>query len=367
MTSCKIIIAGAGTGKTTYLVNRALKCANAGGHVLMATYTTANREEIRNKFIIKNGVVPHGVDVITWFSFLLRDGARPFRHSAIPERIEGLLFDNGQPDTGRARKNTHRYYCASTGIAHSGRLSEIVCECNEQARGAVADRIVHQYDLILLDEVQDFAGYDFPFINMLAKAGGNIELVGDPRQRTYSTNHNKKNKKYETIFDYARIRMPYAEIDEDSLNISYRCHESALNIANSLYTQYKPLKSGAADHSGHDGIYLIEESKEREYVKRYRPALLRYDARTKIYYDYAPMNMAATKGMTLNHVLIFPTPGIRKWLIDPKAGLASSTRARFYVALTRARYSAAIAVPKNFHMKCPLIPRWTPSEERTLF
>lgn len=66
------------------------------------------------------------------------------------------------------------------------------------------------------------------------------------------------------------------------------------------------------------------------------------------------MNMAATKGMTLNHTLIFPTPAMNKWLINHDSKLAPRTRATLYVALTRAKYSVAFLVPKDFHLKCPI-------------
>ena len=54
----RLIIAAAGSGKTTYLVRQAMQQAD---NVLITTYTIANELEIRKKFIEHNGCVPHNV------------------------------------------------------------------------------------------------------------------------------------------------------------------------------------------------------------------------------------------------------------------------------------------------------------------
>ena len=52
--SNKLIIAAAGSGKTTHLVNEALKVKD--GKVLITTYTEANEKEIIKKFYKLNGL-----------------------------------------------------------------------------------------------------------------------------------------------------------------------------------------------------------------------------------------------------------------------------------------------------------------------
>lgn len=56
MNTNKLIIAAAGAGKTTFLVDEALKIKD--GNVLITTYTQANEEEIRKKIIEKNKCIP---------------------------------------------------------------------------------------------------------------------------------------------------------------------------------------------------------------------------------------------------------------------------------------------------------------------
>ena len=51
-TNNRLLIAAAGSGKTTFLVDEALK--QKEGKILITTYTQANEEEIRKKIIEKN-------------------------------------------------------------------------------------------------------------------------------------------------------------------------------------------------------------------------------------------------------------------------------------------------------------------------
>jgi DNA helicase II / ATP-dependent DNA helicase PcrA len=90
----KLIIAAAGSGKTTLLVDEALK--QKQGRVLITTYTQANEAEIRKKFIEKNRCIPENVVIQTWFSFLLKHGARPFQGTLFEKKINGLILVNSQ-------------------------------------------------------------------------------------------------------------------------------------------------------------------------------------------------------------------------------------------------------------------------------
>ncbi|QKM54122.1 hypothetical protein B7759_00912 [Burkholderia glumae] len=56
------------------------------------------------------------------------------------------------------------------------------------------------------------------------------------------------------------------------------------------------------------------------------------------------MNFGESKGRGFDHVVILPTAPMQNWLVDPTAELKAQSRAKFYVALTRARVSVAIAM-----------------------
>jgi len=57
----KLIIAAAGSGKTTFLVEEALKIKS--NRVLITTFTIANESEIRAKFFKINGAIPENITV----------------------------------------------------------------------------------------------------------------------------------------------------------------------------------------------------------------------------------------------------------------------------------------------------------------
>ena len=72
MKNNRLIVAAAGSGKTTFLVEEALKIKDK--NVLMTTFTEANEAEIRKKIIQKNKFIPSNIIVQTWFSMLLQHG-----------------------------------------------------------------------------------------------------------------------------------------------------------------------------------------------------------------------------------------------------------------------------------------------------
>jgi DNA helicase-2/ATP-dependent DNA helicase PcrA len=53
-------------------------------------------------------------------------------------------------------------------------------------------------------------------------------------------------------------------------------------------------------------------------------------------------NYGKSKGLTFDRVLIYPTNPIVNWNKDQNSKLAPTRRCKFYVALTRARYSVGI-------------------------
>lgn len=135
MCNNKLIIAAAGSGKTTFLVNEALK--KKEGKILITTYTQANEEEIRRKFIKINKCIPGNITIQTWFSFLLQHGARPYQGCKYNKDISGLVLINGQSAKGIAESDTQKHYFTKDQKIFSDKLSKFVVKCNEQSNGAV--------------------------------------------------------------------------------------------------------------------------------------------------------------------------------------------------------------------------------------
>ena len=94
MVNNKLIIAAAGSGKTTYLIDEAIKYREK--KVLITTYTQANEAEIKKKIIEKINYIPENITVQTWFSFLLKHGVRPYQGIIFDKRINGLILVNNK-------------------------------------------------------------------------------------------------------------------------------------------------------------------------------------------------------------------------------------------------------------------------------
>ena len=103
----EIIIAAAGSGKTTHIVK---ETENIKGKILLLTYTNENLREIRNKVIEKYGIVPNNIKLHTWYEFLLSNGVRPYQSFVYDrKRIESIFYTQGK-STIFVAKTCNKYF-----------------------------------------------------------------------------------------------------------------------------------------------------------------------------------------------------------------------------------------------------------------
>ncbi len=367
MSKNKFLLAAAGAGKTTYLINEAL---SSQGNIIILTYTENNRDEIKSKFIRKNGYIPSNVSISTWFSFLIKHGVKPYQSAMHPDlgvqSVAGLNFINGGasgikytfngrsvPYSGTKPEEMMRHYFDNNIRIYSDKLSKFVVECNKNANGAVVDRISKIYDKIFIDEAQDMAGYDLEFFALLMKSQSTVTMVGDPRQVIYKTHHSTKNSKYREgkIKDWllANARKISCDIDEATLNVSHRCHQHICEYSSLLYPMYCKVDacSCCRDDGEHCGVFILRKSQTLAYLDTHAPMQLKWDARSKIHTEFPSYNMGEAKGLSFDRVLIYPTGEMANWLSSHSVPLPPTTRAKFYVALTRARHSVAIVIDEK--------------------
>jgi len=365
----KLIIAAAGSGKTTFLVKEALKINNE--KVLITTYTQANEAEIRKKIIEINQFIPENLTIQTWFSFLLQHGARPFQGSIFEKKINGLLLVNSQSGIKYTTANGIRvafkeetefedHYFTNNFKIYSDKLSKFAFRCNEKTNGAVIDRLSRIYSRIFIDEVQDLAGYDLELLNLLFKSATQTLLVGDPRQATYSTNSAPKNKKFKksAIVNFFEDRSMDIETDSATLTTNYRCVKEICDLSNRLFTDQVKTTSGNTRRTGHDGVFLVKLGDINEYLKTYDPIQLRENIKTRVIDGYKVMNFGESKGLSFDRVLIYPTRPISDWLNNNESELAPTSRSKFYVALTRARFSVGIVYDYDDETNLELISKF---------
>lgn len=141
----RLLLAGAGAGKTTYLVKKLLESDEFS---LITTFTIRNAEEIRKKIReIKGGAIPHNIEVMTWDAFLIRHGIKPFFRCFTEKRITGLRWVNGQADGAPrwAKADRPEYYMTSSGALYSDKLAKLTCICDDNTDGLVISRLSRCY------------------------------------------------------------------------------------------------------------------------------------------------------------------------------------------------------------------------------
>jgi DNA helicase II / ATP-dependent DNA helicase PcrA len=354
MSSNKLIIAAAGSGKTSILIKEALKTDVK--QILITTYTQANEAEIRKNILKINKFIPHNITVKTWFSLLLQHGVRPYQGCVYDEKINGLILVNSPSGIKYHNGRNPVYFCEETDFAKhyfnkdkkifSDKLSKFVFRCNEKTGGEIISRLSRIFTHIFIDEVQDLAGYDLELLKLLFKSNSSILLIGDPRQVVYLTHNEKKYSKYTPgkIKDFItnECKGLNCDIDDNSLNLSYRNNQKICDFSAKLYTEFNPIKSNQNVTTEHDGVFLVKKKDVDNYLEKFKPMQLRDDRTVPINENFRVMNFGESKGLTFDRVLIYPTKPFIKWLIDNQSEFAPMSRSKFYVAITRARYSVGI-------------------------
>lgn len=333
----RIIVAGAGTGKTTLLRNIAVEsCATKS--VLYLTYTEANASEFRAAVIDKLGHLPANITIMTWFSFLLAHGVRPFPARSFAHRVDRMLFSNNEPHRSGVTRGMEEYFCAKPGVIYSNSLADLAVYCNEQWGGEVIHRICAIYDVILVDEAQDFAGYDYDFILAMMNNADDMVVVGDPRQQTYRTGWKAKYKNLHDIFEFFEYKTSYG-LDTTTLSVTHRCSVDVMRYANRLYPEYQPVWPSDERLAKPKGKVTVLKKKDFAAwvdTRTEKPIVLTWNNKDVDTFDCHRMNMGESKGLTLGDVAIFATGEMKKWIKDESVKLKDATKAKLYVALTRA-------------------------------
>ena len=373
----KLMIAAAGAGKTTFLVQEALKVKNK--KVLITTFTDENVKEIKKKFIELNGFIPHNIHIKGWFSFLLQDCLKPYQCVLNEDLFEktigfnywtegqsGLRFRSRRGPVYWGEQDFFKYFFDSNFSIYSDKISKFLVRIHERDNGLIFNRLARIYGYVFIDEIQDLAGYDLDIIKSLYSSIENVIAVGDPRQTTYSTHHSQKYEKYSKgkVKDFFTENLnDTCEIDEVTLCKSHRNEQIICEISSQLFPNFAPSESCECEscndsHIEHLGIFYVPTSKKLSYLEQFKPVQLRWDSRNKnVVVQYSSMNIGSSKGLTLDRVILYPTSQMIEWFKDESKTFEQQTQSKFYVGLTRARYSLGILVEdKDLSKVRPLFP-----------
>jgi DNA helicase-2/ATP-dependent DNA helicase PcrA len=378
MCANRLIVAAAGSGKTSLIVDETTQ--HTQGNVLITTFTLANEQSIRKKFIKKVGCIPQHVTIQTWFAFLLEHGVRPYRYWN--QRVNGMLLvstasglrytnKNGTPVYWGEDENFGKHYFTDSMDVYSDKIAKLVFRCNMNSNGKVIKRLEGIYSWIYIDEVQDMAGWDLEILKLLLKSGIIITMVGDPRQTVYHTHDERKYKKYSDgkIRDFIQSECKrHCDIDEEKMKDSYRNSAAICVVSSRLYPEYRECESLLKKANNHMGLFFVRKQDVREYSRTIVPLQLRLkrDKNNMPILSTKIMNFGESKGIESDHVLIYPTKDMLKWLQGDPVTLKFKTRAQLYVALTRAFFSVGIIVNDNFDKQTEEISLWITRKDEEL-
>lgn len=354
----KLIIAGAGTGKTKYLIDRALETKDK---VLITTFTINCKDEIVDKIINQKGYLPQNIVVQTWFSMLIQNGIKPYKNCLKIEKVKGVFMAPGRsgikyvskrgPVYWGEKEDFFNHYFDTNNNIYTDKLSKLVIRIDNTTNGKVINRLTTIYNNIFIDEVQDMAGYDLEFIKRLMESAANVILVGDPRQTVYKTHYEQKYRKYSNgnIEEFVKKECKHIECDinNTSLNRCYRCHKDIISFVNKFYKEYIPMDDTEIQEKEHQGVFVIKKSQIEEYIKKYNPVQIIYSSRTKCYKNSQIITMGKSKGATYSRVLLYPTEEFKNYIINGKANINLETKNKLYVGMTRPINSLTFVIDED--------------------
>lgn len=353
----KLIIAGAGTGKTSYLIKRALE---TNENVLITTFTINCKSEIERKIVKQIGYLPKNITVQTWFSMLLQHGIKPYKNLLDIHKVNGIImlpnrsgikyYYKGRPIYW-GEENFNKYYFDSKNNIYTDKLSKLVTRIDDRGEGKVIKRLTTIYRSIFIDEVQDMAGYDLEIIKRLMLSTSNVVLVGDPRQTVYKTHYESKYSQYSQgnieEFIQKECKSIECEINNTELNKCYRCHKDIITFVNNFYNEYKPMEYSEIEEKEHQGVFVIKKNQIEEYIEKYHPIQLIFSSKTATSKNSPQITLGKSKGATYSRVLLYPTAEFKKYIVSGQAELPIGTKNKMYVGMTRPINSLTFVVDEG--------------------
>lgn len=351
----KLIIAAAGSGKTETLVQMAI---TEKRKMLITTYVDENVEEIKARFYQRKGCIPDNITIMPWFTFMLTHGVKPYQDECYTKDIKGICLTGGASAKGIS-KDKAQYYISNDGSIYADKIACFLLLLDKKLKGSVVNSIKELFPVIYIDETQDMSGYDQEMILALIKSDIEVTCVCDPRQSVFATSNGLKNKKYKRgIIDYFIDKLPTVKRDDTILNKNYRCIDIICRLSDRLYPQLSPIASENKDVSSRMGCYFVRKKDVVMYLDEIETIQLRHSVRTQVNTMYPVFNFGGVKGKSYDHVLIYPTAEMVKWLMNGIDNLTSETRAKLYVAITRARFSVGFVVDYPDDLEHDLISKY---------
>ncbi|WP_242245358.1 UvrD-helicase domain-containing protein [Bacillus cereus group sp. BfR-BA-01330] len=243
----KIVVAGAGAGKTTSMAEEVLKRYKAledGKIMYVITYTNAARDHIRNKVIEQHGSLPNQIKVETSHVFLLQEIIFPFHHLLYGQFYSKISSINlSSNHIYRAQKIKELAVQNIIHVEEVNKVARFVINGKSNDRKLVKDKrikvlsILKKYlDSIFIDEAQDMDTELAKIVEILYANEFFLHIVGDPKQDLRGRNELRR-----LIGEYPQ----FVEYKKEN----YRCPISHVNLSN----KYVPEEEQQEHRIAHEG------------------------------------------------------------------------------------------------------------------
>jgi DNA helicase-2/ATP-dependent DNA helicase PcrA len=215
----RVVFAVAGSGKTTSIISK----LDLEKRFLLITYTENNYVNLRRKIIHKFGFLPSNIVLYTYFTFLHSFCYKPFLLNEINSK--GINYKQ-PPNWPRDSSNLNFYIDGQKRLYHN-RIAKLLLVTDVVSD--ITQRLEKYFDVLLIDEVQDFSGHDFNFLTSICTSNIDLFFVGDFYQHTYATSQDG-NTNANLHKDYDKYKKRFSDagliVDTTSLAKSYRCSEA---------------------------------------------------------------------------------------------------------------------------------------------
>lgn len=259
----RIIIAGAGAGKTTSMAKSVLeryRDLEEDKIIYVITYTNAARDRIREKIIEENGIIPMQIKVETYHVFLLQEIIFPFHHLLYEQQYTSVSLINLPNEfTFRAKKISELKVNKIIHVDDVTEVARYVLLGKSNDKKIVKERrekilsIIGKYlDYVFLDEAQDMDKDLSKIIEVLDIRGIGLYLVGDPKQDLRG--HNQLRKLIEEYKQYVEYRKE-----------NHRCPMSHVNLSN-IYVSEEEKQEHQIEEIGEFGYIYESDINITEYI-----------------------------------------------------------------------------------------------------
>ncbi len=295
----KVVIAGAGGGKTYQMINEIIKilpilnkypekfCA-------VVTYTNSATEEIKNR-ISKISGIPKNLHISTTHSFLTKFVIEPYAHLynllpieknyidkiTLPFKAKNIFIEKA------ICKKTATKYSLVNGLVIYDKILEVSNDLIniENVCKQVSNRLAY----IFVDEYQDMRIYQHNiFQSIISNGVTNFYCIGDPLQSifnfTYSQSQLAKEPKPTNFNESPILELNNKDFfEKETLTINNRCSNNIINFINNFnqvigYKQVPPIDKDCNNVP----VFFITGASQSEIIEKYDKLILDLDIKIEL-------------------------------------------------------------------------------------